>query len=1171
MTRSLYSKRPNPYYIMAPKWYRASAGIRVMHMLCDALVRSGQEAYIHTTVVNPALMTPLLTHDVYKSHKDLNLEPIVVYPEVITGNPMAANVVVRYLLNRPGFIDGDGQYADDDILFAFAKDLLPHGTPDDQVLFLPPFDMSVFCPPQDPAKRVPGKACYYQGRDGRTEIDPALLREDSVEITRTYPDSWEALADLFQQCEFFYCTESSALAGEAALCGCISVVLPNRWAPRPIGANETQGLGVAWGNSPEQIEWARSTVPQFRERMVHQEQEFWAALDHFIDFTQKAAQTYQSRPKGYEIRQWLGARTFTPMQRQLIQQHADAQPLPSVAVVVMDSAGDLDQLSLTLDSIRQLAGPLTLRTVVVAPDISRVEPQAGLHAFQVDGGQQLAFVNDLLLNSDVDWMLILQAGDELMPSGVLKCLLEMAGASGCMAVYADEIIRQDGGALGVMFRPDFNLDLTLSCPTSMVGHWFYRRSNWQAMGGFATDLKDAYELHFILRLIEEQGIACIGHASEPLLSAQVKELRHCPETQAVILGHLQARGYADARVVSQYPGRYELDYGHQGGVRIGVMLVVDDDLEAAQGCVDSLLSNTSYDDYEIMLLDRGNTDPHIVEWLAGVEQLAAANLRVLRFDGGLSCDEIRNRAAQATPHPVLLFVTDKLLVTGGAWLENMLNHALRPEVGCVAPKLIGTDRKIDSGGLLLGYNGPVGNMFHGMSLDASGYLMRLELDQNYAALSGQCLMVRRDVFLAAGGFDEQMAPWTDVDLCLKVHQAGFMNVWTPRAQLVTTLNEPREPTTEQITLFYQRWLSLLANDPSYNLNFSLRDGMAFELADSALSWRPLSGIQPVPLVLVHPASRTGHGDHRVVQPFTHLRDEGLMDGLVSKHLLSVIDLQRYDPDVIVFQEQTTPAQLNTMLRIKTFSRAFKVYDLHQYLPGAPAKSQEHAQASEDVLIELRHAASFVDRLLVASDAMAEVFAGFNPDIRVLKDRLDPAIWGSLRSERNVASRPRVGWVGSYDELADLALIEEVVRDLALEVEWVFYGACPDHLRPFVHEYQTEVDAHAFPATLASLNLDLALLPRKNTLYNRCRGHQSLLAFGICGVPVICSDLEPHRGDLAVKRVQDDHQSWIDAIRAHVQEVEGRGQLGDYLRSQVLTNWMLEGAGLEEWRKAWLPG
>ncbi len=289
VARKLFSRRPQPYYIYAPDYRRTSAGVRVMHMLCDALIRSGHEAYVTAKVVNPELMTPRLTKSTVALHHAQGMWPIAVYPEIVDGNPLYCLTVARYLLNWPGFLRGKGEYAEDDLLFAYTRGLLQPGMPEDQLLFLPAIDTRVFCPPDDPARRIAGKVCYYQGRRGQATIDLALLPEDAVEITSQWPASWEALADLFQQCEYFYCGEASGLAAEAALCGCIGVVIPSEWAPRNFGSFETQNYGMAWGTDPAELERARQTLPLLRESLLRHQEGFWPALDHFIEITQVAA------------------------------------------------------------------------------------------------------------------------------------------------------------------------------------------------------------------------------------------------------------------------------------------------------------------------------------------------------------------------------------------------------------------------------------------------------------------------------------------------------------------------------------------------------------------------------------------------------------------------------------------------------------------------------------------------------------------------------------------------------------------------------------------------------------------------------------------------------------------------------------------------------------------
>ena len=151
------------------------------------------------------------------------------------------------------------------------------------------------------------------------------------------------------------------------------------------------------------------------------------------------------------------------------------------------------------------------------------------------------------------------------------------------------------------------------------------------------------------------------------------------------------------------------------------------------------------------------------------------------------------------------------------------------------------------------------------------------------------------------------------------------------------------------------------------------------------------------------------------------------------------------------------------------------------------------------------------------------------------------------------------------------MIADVVRELAGEVEWVFFGMCPDKLRPYIHEFHLGVAIEEYPAKLASMDLDLALAPVEQNLFNECKSNLRLLEYGACAVPVVCSDVGPYRDEsLPVTRVRNRHRDWVGAIRDHLADADARAVAGDALRTVVQRDWMLADAGLEEWRAAWLP-
>ena len=1149
MIRSLYAPRPHPYYIVSPDYRRTSAGIRVMHMLCDALNRAGHEAYITTSAVSPQLMTPVLTNAAREFHKRVGVEPIAVYPEVTSGNPLSSDVVARYLLNVPGFLMNDGTqgYPESDLLFAFSRGLMMPDMPDDRLMFLQPVDLGVFKLPLDPAKRIAGKICYYQGRLG-TGIDKSLLPPGSIEITGDYPESKEELIDIFQTCEYFYASATTALGAEAILCGCICVVFPGPGAPLDFTTEETGNFGGAWSLAPEDIERARRTLPLFREKMEQMQITFWDHLDHFIEVTQQAATACLATKREPEVVNRLARRDIQARQLQ-----AAAPPLAfaAIAIVVLDLTGNSHLLNKTLNS---LAGcPASITPMV----ISRTAVSSGqAAAFAYIGEHYIKVINRAVSDSASQWLLIIQAGEELSASGLLLTAHKLTEMADCRAVFADEIARIDRETLNPLLRPDFNLDLLLSFPAGFARHWLFRRDLWQSLGGFARDNRRAFELDFILRLIETDGLAGLGHISEPLVIADAAPLTEIPQERQAIERHLQQRGFSEAQVRALPGGRYEVDYGHAQQPMVSIVIVLDGQLAYAQRCVESLLENTPAGRYEILLLDCGQIEPLMLNWLAGIEKLGAAQLKVLRFSGEASPTAVRNHASTEAHGEFVLFLDASAGVIGKDWLQQLLNHAQRPEVGCVGGKLIGVDGTLSRGAQVLGLEGPVGNPFARRPLDEMGYMWRMQVDQDCAAVSGHCLMVRREAFISAGGFDEQMLPWTAADLCLKFSQAGYLNVWTPRAQLLIGDTAEPAPTAAQEDLMYERWLPALARDPAYNIHLGVGPGQAFQLAADAWAL-PASIGQPSPArVLAHTWKPAVDCQSRLIQPFESLRAQGLIDGAIVQHWLSPVELERIAPEVIVLQCQEGEQHLQSLRRMKLLSRAFKVGELSTLveLPGSRPL--------------LRNALACVDRVVVPSPLLAELIEGLNADIHVVQTRLDPHRWAQLKSARQVGGKPRVGLTARGRQLADIELIGEVIKSLADEVDWVLMGSCPSPLRPFIREVHGGTGAD-FGQKLASLNLDLALVPLQDTLTNRCASHERLLEFGACGVPVIASDLEPHRGGLPVALVKPGDAHWIAAVRLHLQDIPALQRMGDHLRECVRKDWMLDESGLQVWCKAWL--
>jgi glycosyltransferase involved in cell wall biosynthesis len=143
------------------------------------------------------------------------------------------------------------------------------------------------------------------------------------------------------------------------------------------------------------------------------------------------------------------------------------------------------------------------------------------------------------------------------------------------------------------------------------------------------------------------------------------------------------------------------------------------------------------------------------------------------------------------------------------------------------------------------------------------------------------------------------------------------------------------------------------------------------------------------------------------------------------------------------------------------------------------------------------------------------------------------------------------------------MVADVVATLAGEVDWIFMGMCPDKLRPFIHEFHSFVSIAEYPNKMASLDLDIAIAPLVDNLFNRCKSNLRLLEYGAMGWPVVCSDVYPYRtDDPPAVRVVNDTQAWVQAIRT-LYAPEVRQQLG-----QSLAKWVDEKFHLNQWVDEW---
>jgi GT2 family glycosyltransferase len=879
--------------------------------------------------------------------------------------------------------------------------------------------------------------------------------------------------------------------------------------------------------------------------------------------------------------QWLADRDFSDAGAALLTERIEGWGhQPRVMPVILAPHGD-QGLEATLASVAAqrypACGCLVLSSTQPALEVRGNHVFAPLHP---DWATQL---NELLVQLEgFDWFYLLEAGDLLNPNALLLIAERIVTRTGIQACYSDED-RNDPVAPEPVFKPAFNLDLMRAYPYTGRALAFSRQGFADA-GGLDSTAGEAAGADLVMRMAEHFGLAAIHHVPEVLLHAERSYASWLGEDAvvrghtALLEGHLNRLGQAFEWRPAQVGGFLRVNYLHDQQPLVSILLLSLDNLPQLQDCLDSLLAKTHYTRYEVVIGADASEPSATHAWLQAVVEIGQGRIRVVAVPPDDVAGARYNALVQEARGDYVLMLSADCRVVEGNWLGELLANAQRPEVGVTGAKLLGPDGRIEHAGLILGMRGIAGSPFLGEATAARGYLQRLVVPQTLSAVSLNCMMVRRSLFdtlggLAGGILGDHCA---DVEFCLRAADAGALVVWSPEAVLgyrsaLENLPHLRPGYNDAAVLAYQRWIPRLIADPAYNPNLTL-NGTSYGLdAGVRGGWQPFEQ-RLRPHVLCLPINTGAVGHYRLIKPFQEVEKAGLATGLVYHGVPSLVEMGRIRPDAVVFQGRYSQRAAEGIDSFKRFSSAFRVFEIDDYLLDVPGANEHKRFITKEIKASLRHGVGLCDRLVVSTQTLAEVMGDMNADIKVVPNMLPPERWVHLQGQRRGGEKPRVGWGGGTSHTGDLLLIKDVVKALANEVHWVFFGMCPEALRPYVHEYHEAVMLEQYPAKLASLDLDLAVAPLEQHIFNDCKSNLRLLEYGACGFPVVCTETRSYRGSLPVTLVSTNTtEEWIAAIRSHLADPVASAAQGVALREAIHRHFMLHGPALGRWLDAWTPG
>lgn len=480
------------------------------------------------------------------------------------------------------------------------------------------------------------------------------------------------------------------------------------------------------------------------------------------------------------------------------------------------------------------------------PDVARVVAEFAARDPRIKvlqrtrNGHISAASNSALALATGDFVALLDHDDELAPTALYWIAVASAEQPDAVVLYSDEDkIDENGKRFGPYFKPDWNPELL--CAQNYVNHLgVYRRDAVIAAGGFREGFEGSQDWDLLLRVVAACRPEQIRHIPRVLYhwrstagstALHVGEKSYAADAGVRAMTEFFERTGAHASVEKTPEGYQRIHYAlPDPSPLVSIIIPTRNARALVEMCVESLLRETQYQPYEVILVDNQSDDDEALAYFRTLAQ--RPGIRVLHYDAPFNFSAINNFAAAAANGSVLVLLNNDIEITHGEWLTELVRHAARPQNGAVGAKLLYPDQTIQHAGTIVGFGGVAGHIALREPRDHPGQMSRCRVVQNLTAVTGACLAVRKSVYFEAGGLDEQSLriAFNDIDFCLKVAALGYRNVWTPYAELIHHESASRgyEDTPEKQARFAQevqfmqrKWGETLQHDPAYNPNLDL--------------------------------------------------------------------------------------------------------------------------------------------------------------------------------------------------------------------------------------------------------------------------------------------------------------------------------------------------------------
>ena len=459
--------------------------------------------------------------------------------------------------------------------------------------------------------------------------------------------------------------------------------------------------------------------------------------------------------------------------------------------------------------------------------------------FRKENGHISQASNSAMELATGEYVIFLDHDDMLAPNALYEMVKKLNENKKLKFIYSDEDkIDENNNRYNPHFKSGWNREMFFSqnyiCHLSMI-----KREIVDSIGGFRVGYEGSQDYDLFLRVIKEIDESEIDRVEKVLYywraikgstayGSGEKEYAH--EAGKRALQDYFDSQHIDAKVRDGLlPSTYKVDYALLDKPLVSLLIPTRDGYEVLHKCIESILAKTTYPNYEIIVLDNETKCEKTLQYFEEIKK--HKQIKIVEYHHPFNYSAINNFGVKYAKGEIVGLINNDVELISKGWLSEMVSYAVQDGVGAVGAKLYYDNDTIQHAGVVLGIGGVAGHSHKYFDKNADGYFSRLKIVQNFSAVTGACLLVRKKLYEEVGGLDEEnlKVAFNDVDFCLKLKEKGYRNVWTPYAELYhhESVSRGAEDNPEKVKRFNaeveymkKRWKSRLKADKMYNCNLT---------------------------------------------------------------------------------------------------------------------------------------------------------------------------------------------------------------------------------------------------------------------------------------------------------------------------------------------------------------